>query len=84
MGFSQGVGVLKGKEEKAGQGKERERRKIFREGGVRTGPGRKLGRRKGKMGNGKGGAKEEKCTHKVFVQMDLPYNPHTARISFKP
>lgn len=78
------MGVLKGKEEKAGQGKERERRKIFREGGVRIGLGRKLGRRKGKMGNGKGGAKEEKYAHKVFVQMDLTYNPHTARISFKP
>ena len=79
-----GGGSFKGQGGEGGQGKEREGRKIFREGGVRIRPGRKLGRRKGKMGNGKGGAKEEKCTHKVFVQMDLPYSPHTAKISFKP
>lgn len=41
---------------------------MFREGGVRIGPGWKLGR-KGKMGNGKGGPKENnKCTHRVLFR----------------
>lgn len=41
---------------------------MFREGGVRIGLGWKLGR-KGKMGNGKGGLKENnKCIYRVLFR----------------
>lgn len=80
------MGVLKGKEEKAGQEEarnEKEDGKMFREGGVRIGSGRQLGR-KGKMGNRKGGAKETKSIPIRFLfRCICLYNPCTARILFK-
>lgn len=79
------MGVLKGKEEKAGQEEARNEKdgKMFREGGVRIGSGKQLGR-KGKMGYRKGGAKETKSIPIRFLfKCVCLYNPCTARILFK-
>lgn len=83
MEFREGIGVLKGREEKAGQGKEEEDGKMFKEGGVRIGAGRKLARRK-EDGNWEGkGNRKKKYTHEILFRWTWLL-PHTARVSFRP